>query len=92
MLNGGTFPYSSCSLFYEEKSADVAYSKYAAYQRLISSCLGSQWVSGMQDRVIDKGAETKMQKGADDPSVVLRVSEGKEGIGMYIHVSPPGTM
>jgi hypothetical protein len=90
--SGKTFPYFSCALFGEEKSADVAYSKYAAYQHLVADCLGSQWISGIQDRVIDKGAETKMQKDGDDPTVVLRTLEGKEGIGMYIYVDPPGIM
>jgi hypothetical protein len=89
------FIYYSCSLMRDETSADAAYSKYASYQKLLSSCLGSDWISSVTDRKIFKdasregGAETKIRKNFDDPSITLRTRDMKDGIDMYIDISPP---
>jgi len=94
-INGGNVMYYSCSLFYDEKSADIGYSKYSAYQALISKCLGPQWVASPTERRVskiasdNKGAETMFKNKLDDPSMRLNTRDGRDGIGMYIEIAPP---
>jgi hypothetical protein len=63
---------------------------------MIAGCLGQEWVSSSRERQIKSasegnGAETVYRKNFDDPSIRLNTSDSKEGVSMYIHVTPSYT-